>query len=153
VISVRHFNRRKEERQRFEIPLCTELTISSINQKTVSSGRIEICVKDVSIHGLRFASSLRFPVSENLLLKFQTRIMDNLITLTGKIVWRTSSPLKPFTYEYGVQLLHDEFTHSLFTKLYNDMGIWLKKIPFVPGCRFCNTESCPLYPIHRQKTK
>ncbi|WP_407638629.1 PilZ domain-containing protein [Aneurinibacillus migulanus] len=151
MISVRHLNRRKEERQVFEIPLCSELTISSINKQSVSSGRVEICIKDVSIHGLRSISSLRFPVSENLLLKFQTRIMDNLITLSGKIVWRNSSPLKPSTYEYGVQLLHDEFTRSLFTKLYNDMGVWLKKMPFIPGCRFCNTESCSLYPIHKQK--
>jgi hypothetical protein len=37
---------------------------------------------------LRFVSSPRFPVNSNLLLRFQTRIMDNLITLNGNIVWR-----------------------------------------------------------------
>jgi hypothetical protein len=153
VIIVYHTNRRKEERQFLEIPLCSEVTIGSINKQEISCGVMKICIKDVSIHGLRFISSLRFPVNSNLLLKFQTRIMDMLITLTGQIIWRSSSPFKPSTYEYGVQLLHDDFTRSLFTKLFNDMSVWLKKVPFVPGCRFCNTESCPLYSVNKQKAQ
>ncbi|MFT9849937.1 PilZ domain-containing protein [Aneurinibacillus sp. REN35] len=151
VMLLKAVNRRKEERKILVIPLCSEVSIGVINNQPISSGRMEVCVKDVSIHGLRFVSSLRFPITDNLLLKFQTRMMDQLITLTGKIVWRTSNPLKPGVYEYGVELLHDDFSQTLFTKLYNDMSVWLKKISFVPGCRFCTNENCPLYAADERK--
>lgn len=138
--------KRKEERRILHIPICSDVTIGSIHQQEVLCKSTEACIKDLSIHGLRCVSPLRFPVSPNFSLRFQTRIMDSLIDLNGTIIWRRNDPQSPDIYEYGIQLQHDEFSRSFFTKLFNDMSIWLKSSTFAPGCRFCTKETCPLYP-------
>lgn len=138
--------KRKEERRILHVPLCSDVTISSIHQQEVLCGSMESCIKDLSIHGLRCVSPLRFPVNSNFLLRFQTRIMDNLLDLNGTVVWRKNDSPSPGIYEYGIQLHHDEFSRAFFTKLFNDMGVWLKNSTFVPGCRFCSKETCLLYP-------
>ncbi|WCN38235.1 PilZ domain-containing protein [Aneurinibacillus uraniidurans] len=138
--------RRKEERRILQLPLCSDVTISSIHQQEVFCGSLETCIKDISIHGLRCISPLRFPINDNFVLRFQTRIMDTVINLDGSIAWRKDNSHTPGIYEYGIQLHHDEFSSAMFTKLFNDMGSWLKSSSFVPGCRFCVKETCPLYP-------
>jgi hypothetical protein len=86
---------------------------------------------------------LKLPVNPYIVLEFETRIMDETITLPGYLVRRNKQEEE--LYEYGVKFCFEEYEQMYLTKLLNDMTIRLPahnkrgaKPPFY--FRFCKID-------------
>ncbi|WP_025028457.1 PilZ domain-containing protein [Caldalkalibacillus mannanilyticus] len=74
-------------------------TIAELHGKPVKANSTVVSIKDISMHGLQFYSSLNFPVNEDLILDFNL-YRDQLQSLRGYIVWKQQHGEE---YKYGVQ--------------------------------------------------
>jgi PilZ domain. len=134
-------NKRKYFRVNFDIPLCTDMTISEIGGKKIKTGTSKVCVLDVGVGGLAFSSSLDFPIDNKVIFKFSAKIMGENITFLGNMVRRTT--IRPGTYKYGVQFVVDEQSETTHIRLLNKLSIGLRKN--WRNCEYssCNKDKCP----------
>jgi hypothetical protein len=92
---------------RLKVSSLSDLTIETINQESQQTEKTDVLVRNISLGGLQFESSLSFPVDDKVILKFQSESYGDL---HGVIMWKENVD-GLLQYRYGVR----------FTSLSNQM--------------------------------
>lgn len=133
----------KEKRRYFRVktfvPICSDMRIMQIKDKVVDTPFTKICVLDLSAGGFRFLSELKLPISSEVVLEFQTNILDNKLLLIGHVV--RMDIMEEYIFEYGVEFRIDENKKSQLIRLLNEMQIDLRNNKAIRGCSFCTKEN------------
>ncbi len=136
---------KKEKRKYFRInlqyPLEAFMTVSEINGKKVQLGSTKVLVENIGPGGLRFVSNIKLPARSDIVLKFQTTIIDEEMTLYGTIVYDEE---QENCYHYGVKFMVDEKQRDSLIKHFNQFQLQLKKDPLLKGHSFV-TEKVTTY--------
>ncbi|MGM0843793.1 MAG: EAL domain-containing protein [Bacillota bacterium] len=116
----------KTERRRYfriqpPVPLKGYVTISSMNQKTVTTGTNVIPITDIGPGGLAFTSHIQFPENRDILLHFSLKIVGKDILHTGKIVWKVEVDEK--CCRYGVEFQLSDEQREALTKTLNTLSL------------------------------
>lgn len=133
--------RRKYFRIDFQYPLEAMMTISELNGKKVQLGNTKVLVENLGPGGLRFLSTIKLPVGSDMVLKFQTTIDDEEMTLYGKIIHE--SEFEDLN-RYGVEFHVDEEGREHLIKSFNQLQVQLRKNTLPPGYPFI-TEKASVY--------
>ncbi|WP_162297894.1 EAL domain-containing protein [Halalkalibacillus sediminis] len=119
--------RRKYFRVNLPYPLRAEMTILSINQKKVTLGETETLIQDIGLGGLKFISHLQLMPEAEILYEFKTTLLENPLTLHGKVVWRGERAQEIF--EYGVEFSIDEYERDHLATILNKLSTKLRTNP------------------------
>lgn len=135
----------KEKRKYFRIdlqyPLEAFMTVAELNGKKVQLGNTKVVVENIGPGGLRFVSNIKLPTRSDIVLKFQTTIIDEEMTLYGTIVFDEE---QGNLYRYGVKFIVDEKQRDYLIKNFNQFQLQLKKDPLLIGHSFV-TENVATY--------
>lgn len=126
-------NRRKGFRLPFTHPLVGTMTIVSYQGKEVKMGKTSVLIEDIGIGGIRFTSNINLPVSPDIILEFETEILNEKLQLPGNIVWKETTGE---FLQYGIQFALSEIEQNKFVKLLNQLEIKMRKNPIPNGCSF-----------------
>lgn len=96
---------RKFFRIRCKVPICTQISIVKVNDKSVNTGTGHICLEDISPGGLKFLSGLDMPVSDMMTIEFKLTIKEELKAFYGYILRKEE--LDNGIYRYGVKFIND----------------------------------------------
>ncbi|MGJ9459677.1 EAL domain-containing protein [Oceanobacillus sp. CF4.6] len=121
-------NRRKYFRISLPFPLRAQLTVAELRGREVNVGRTEVIIDDIGPGGLRFLSNMKFPARSDITYKFETTIMNQNISVTGKII--RIREVKG-VHEYGLKFSLDEQERNGLVQLLNHFLIQLRNNPFV----------------------
>jgi DNA-binding response OmpR family regulator len=121
------------------VPICSDMRIMQIKDKVVDTPFTKICVLDLSAGGFRFLSELKLPISSEVVLEFQTNILDNKLLLIGHVV--RLDIMEEHIFEYGVEFRIDENKKSQLIRLLNEMQIDIRNNKTIRGCSFCTKEN------------
>lgn len=137
---------------RFDLPypLSAHMTIAEIKGQPVKLGYTEVLAMDIGIGGLCFISYLKLPVQSDMILLFETELLEKNVNFRGKIVWQ--SPYERGYYQYGIQFELDEDDEAAMTALVNKLAIMLRKKPLLTGCRFITDNPLHYLEAVRQKS-
>ncbi len=117
-------NRRDFFRITFKKPLGADMSIFKMGEKKVSLGYTEVMVFDIGAGGLRFMSDIKLPVKSDIILVFETEILDEGLNLYGKVVWMKHFEAKIF--EYGIEFVFDEKHRKSMIQLLNQLQCNIK---------------------------
>ena len=135
----------KKEENILELIYSTRLeafmTVSEINGKKVQLGSTKVLVKNIGPGGLGFVSNIKLPARSDIVLKFETTIIDEEMTLYGTIVYDEE---QGNFHRYGVKFIVDEKKRDSLIKHFNQFQLQLKKDPLVKGHSFV-TENVTTY--------
>lgn len=112
-------NRRDFFRIIFKKPLGADMSIFKVGGKKVSLGYTEVVVFDIGAGGLRFLSDIKLPVKSDIVLVFETEILDEELNLYGNVVWMKH--YKDETFEYGIEFVFDEIHRKAMLQLLNQL--------------------------------
>ena len=127
-------NARHYYRLHLDPPLCSDMTIVRVNGKTLETGAASVLIVDLGAGGLRFQTNLQLPVSPNVVLEFETIILQQTIKMFGYVV-RSISMSEDLT-EYGVQFTMDEDKIARLSQLINTLAIRKRQNRTMTGSRF-----------------
>jgi len=131
-------NRRRYFRCEFKAhPICAKLRLFSINKKEVESNYAYACIYDMGAGGLRFESSLDFPIRNDVFLQFNMVLSGKELELIGYIVRKEKKDNG--YYEYGVEFVNQQ-NDNLFSLL-NQLSVQLRKSYVHSGCEFCSLKT------------
>ena len=133
IVSPPEEEHRKYFRIDFQYPLEAMMTISELNGKKVQVGNTKVVIENLGPGGLRFLSTIKLPINSEMILKFQTTIFDEELTLYGSIVHESEDDKLS---RYGVEILVDEQGREGLIKDFNQLQVQLRKNPLLPGCPF-----------------
>ena len=114
-------NRRDFFRIKFKKPLGADMSIFKVGGKKVALGSTEVVVFDISAGGLRFLSDIKLPVKSDIILVFETEILDEELNLYGNVVWMKH--YKDDIFEYGLEFVFDEKHRESMLQLLNQLQI------------------------------
>lgn len=101
---------REESRRYFRVslpqPLQAKMTIVEIEGRQVETGKVEILIDNIGPGGLDFLASMRLPIIKKLVLEFTTQLLDEEITVNGKLI--RMKEINPGYYAYGIEFDIDE---------------------------------------------
>lgn len=117
-----------------EIPLCSDMTIVMINGKTLDIGTADVLIEDIGPGGLRFLTSLALPVNSQVVLQFETEVLNQKVKMHGFVV--RSSKLLEGINEYAVEFTMEEEKHTELARIMNRLAIRLKQSSSPPSGRF-----------------
>jgi len=112
-------NRRDFFRITFKKPLGADMSIFKVGGKKVVLGYTEVVVFDIGAGGLRFLSDIKLPVKSDIVLVFETEILDEQLNLYGNIVWMKH--YKDEVFEYGLEFIFDEKHREIMLQLLNQL--------------------------------
>lgn len=115
---------RKSLRIRPENPLCADACVVQVGDRAVHTSTTRVRILDISLGGLRFASSLKFPVNRNVTLKVLIELDFHEYILHGFIVHSIKAEVGE--YEYGLCFV--EPNEGLKEPLKKMFGRMLKKV-------------------------
>lgn len=127
-------NKRRYFRLDFYFPLSAQMTIIKIKGKDIQLGTSEVLIEDMGLGGLRFLADLKLVVNREIILEFETEILEKTIKLCGAVVWLKE--VEDGIYQYGLEFMIHETERDSLAKLLNNLSLLLKKSPVVPNCRF-----------------
>ncbi len=130
-------NKRNYYRIYFDTPLCSTMTIALVNNKPVNMGKSKVCIKDISAGGLRFICNFEMPISSNVIIDFNTKILGQALQFSGFILRK--NVIKENVWEYGVKFVAAEMTSSKYLDTLNKLAIKLNK-NYSVDCAFCSKE-------------
>ncbi|WP_099353323.1 EAL domain-containing protein [Fredinandcohnia onubensis] len=130
-------NRRRYYRINLLFPLSSQMTLTTILGNQVELGNTEILIEDIGPGGLRFLSTIQLPVRPDITYQFKTKIMGEIITLNGHVVWKEE--VKGI-FQYGLKFIMDETQRDVLVKFLNHFTLQLRNNPFVPNCDFVKEE-------------
>ncbi|WP_187442691.1 EAL domain-containing protein [Rossellomorea vietnamensis] len=107
------------------VPLQGYVTISSMNKKTVTTGKTRVPITDIGPGGLAFISHIQFPENKDILLHFSMKILGEEVVLTGKIVWK-----EEFDDEfcrYGVEFQVSEIDRESLSETLTSLSMAFKR--------------------------
>lgn len=116
--------RRKFFRINFYQYLESTLTILEIGGKRTSLANTRVLVKNIGPGGLCFVSNIRFPVKRDVILKFNTRLLDEEIEVYGCPVW--TREIHEEIYEYGIEFTFDENKRVDIIRILNQVQIKMR---------------------------
>lgn len=126
-------NLRHYFRLHLDPPLCADMTIVRVNGKMLESGVAPVLILDLGAGGLRFESNLQLPVSENVVLAFETTILQQNVKMLGYVVRCISDGVRK---EYGVKFTMDEEKIARLSQLINTLAIRKKQNREMTSSRF-----------------
>jgi diguanylate cyclase (GGDEF)-like protein/PAS domain S-box-containing protein len=112
-------NRRDFFRIKFKKPLGADMSIFKVGGKKVNLGSTEVVVFDISAGGLRFLSDIKLPVKSDIVLVFETEILDEVLNLYGNVVWMRH--YEEAIFEYGLEFVFDEKYRETMLQLLNQL--------------------------------
>lgn len=112
-------NRRDFFRITFKKPLGADMSVFKMDGKKVLLGFTEVMVFDIGAGGLRFMSDIKLPVKSDIILMFETEILDEGLNLYGKVVWMKHFEAEIF--EYGLEFVFDEKHQKSMIQLLNQL--------------------------------
>ena len=112
-------NRRDFFRITFKKPLGADMSIFKVSGKKVSLGYTEVGVFDIGAGGLRFLSDIKLPMKSDIVLVFETEILEEELNLYGNVVWMKH--YKDETFEYGIEFVFDEDHRKAMLQLLNQL--------------------------------
>ncbi|HZG70258.1 MAG TPA: EAL domain-containing protein, partial [Chondromyces sp.] len=130
-------DRRKYYRINLPFALSSNMSLTSIQGKPVKLGKTEALIEDIGPGGLKFLSAIQLPVRSDIILEFETTIMDHKVKLNGHIVWKEEIQ---GVFQYGLQFLLEESERDHFTKMLDAFSMQMENNPLVPGCSFLKEE-------------
>lgn len=130
-------NRRRYYRINLLFPLSSQMTLTTILGNKVELGNTEILIEDIGPGGLRLLSTIQLPVRPDISYQFKTKIMGEIITLNGHVVWKEE--VKGI-FQYGLKFSMDETQRDALVKFLNHFSLQLRNNPFVPNCDFVKEE-------------
>lgn len=131
-------NRRQFFRLPLPHPLSSNVTIIQIKNNAIETGKAKVLIEDISPGGLRFISNVKLPATPQVILEFETEILNNNLQLPGYIVRKV--PRDKDMYEYGVKFTLENNVHAKLISLLQLLSIRLRRTPLVGGCRFATNE-------------
>jgi hypothetical protein len=141
-------NKRKYFRIECTTPICSEVTITRINNQSVRTGSSRVCVEDIGPGGLKFVSNLDLPINPNLIIKFHIDILNNPVIIEGFIVRR--SKLKNNIYQYGVSFAIQDTEVKLLWRLLNDLEYATRKGGVKnKGSSFCSKSKLECFKLEK----
>lgn len=123
---------RKFLRIQCETPICTQISIVKFNNKTVTTGKGNICVENISFGGLMFLFTLNLPVSDNMLIEFKLTINEGNTALYGYIVRKEE--IDGGIFRYGVQFININDEEQQFISELNG----LSEDGILKNCALCS---------------
>lgn len=95
--------------------------IYKYKDKQILSRSTKVTLRDYSLKGLCFSSSLNFPVSNEVILSVEFTLFGKKIKVKGNIVWKIGSQ---HDYIYGFEIISANlFYHQLVNDLTGQKGI------------------------------
>lgn len=117
----------------FVYPLEAEMALISINGKDVELGTTKVLIEDIGIGGIRFLCNINLPVRPDLILQFETTILEQNTRVMGHIVWKQEVEE---IYQYGLEFIMSEQDRENLVKKLNSLQIQLKNDSLLPTCSF-----------------
>lgn len=133
-----HQNRRQYFRYELNKSICGDVEIVQIKGQTIQSNATKVCIEDIGPGGLRIISSLKLPVSNEIVLEFEVKLMDEFVKLLGVIVRRKE--ITDQLFEYGIQFTIFDNVQNQLTQHINSMMIRLKTRSNLSSCAFCHLQ-------------
>ncbi|MBH0230973.1 EAL domain-containing protein [Halobacillus yeomjeoni] len=132
---IKKEKKQKEERRsyfrlEFDAPLRGNMLITEVRGKAVQTGNTEILIKDISVGGLKFTSSLNLPVRPDIKMKFQIHLMGETLDVFGKVVWKNE--MKHETYDYGVEFKLNVPLQDKLAQIINKASVYQHKKKDLP---------------------
>jgi PilZ domain len=78
-------------------------------------------------------TSINLPVTSDIILRFETEILHEVIQLNGTIVWKDNNRDH---FQYGLQFILSEIEQNRIIKLMNQLELKMRSNPLPPGCKF-----------------
>jgi hypothetical protein len=128
-------NKRKHDRISCTTPICSEVTIIKVNDKKVNTGKTKVCVEDISSGGLKFISSLDLPVNPNIMVSFETIILNQELLFKGIIVRKIE--IKSSIFQYGVKFVMEDDVVKANANILNDLDYVISKKIKDTGSNLC----------------
>lgn len=125
--------RRNDPRIILQYPLSAKMSVMSIKGKKVDLGKTEVLLEELSFGGIRFLSAIDLPARPEILLQFETKIMNEKVAMTGYVVWKQEIC---DIYEYGLQFTVNEKDKEYIAKILNNFLEQSQINPLVPNCSF-----------------
>ena len=132
-------NRRNHDRLEFLYPLEAEMRLVSIAGRNMELGKSNVLVKDISIGGLRYISTLKLPVRGDVLFQFETEILGKVITLNGSIVWKEE--INEDLIEYGIKFMIGSDEQAALSNLLHTLSKLLKNSTNTPPYRMVTEDT------------
>lgn len=132
-------NQRKYYRINLTHPLSADMTIARYKGMEVALGNTEVLLEDIGLGGVRFISNIELAVIKDIILKFETEILGELVTFLGTIVWKKE--IDDGVYEYGLEFIIDESDRDELAMVLNMFSTKIRRNPVLPDCRFVTTNS------------
>ena len=133
--------RRKYFRIDFKYPLEAFMTVAELNGKKVQLGNTKVLFENMGPGGLHFISNIKLPARSDIILKFQTKVINEDMTFYGTITYDAE---QENLYRYGVKFIIDGKQRDYLIKQFNQFQLQLKKDPLLPGYPFV-TENMQTY--------
>jgi len=120
----------KENRRNFfriKLPFSLEATMEiwEVKGNKVNAGSTKVLIKDIGPGGLCFASDIKLPVKNYIILQFTFNLLEKEIKVKGYIT-RTRE-IRSNYIEYGVEFVMDENERVELIKILNQVQIKMKK--------------------------
>lgn len=116
--------------------LKADMTILSINNKKVNVGNTKVIIKDIGPGGLSFFSTIRLPVKKDIILEFNTELLEEKITVSGFL--NNVVEVEDSLNEYGVEFIIDEKSRERLTSVLNRFQVKIRKDKTLRGKNFTN---------------
>ncbi|MBS4179162.1 EAL domain-containing protein [Lederbergia citrea] len=123
-------SQRKYYRINFPYPVAANMRLLAIAGQEMQLGKSSVLIEDMSIGGLRYLSTLKLPVRDDIILEFETQIMNETIQLKGHIIWKEE--VNDEISEYGIEFIIDENERTNLDKLLNTFTILMKNPTTLP---------------------
>lgn len=118
-----------DRRQYFRIPIevgmLGQLSLYELGGKRVKTGNTEIVIENIGPGGLRFLSTLRFPVKVDFRVKWTIKFDDQYYTYIGRIVWLREQ--KKGVIRYGAIFEMEDHERAHLIQLLNSFAIHLRR--------------------------
>ncbi|WP_161974924.1 EAL domain-containing protein [Bacillus timonensis] len=135
--TAKFLNRRRYYRINLLFPISSKMTLTTILGNMVELGSTEVLIEDIGPGGLRFLSTIHLPVRPDIMYQFKTKIMGEMITLNGYVVWKEEVK---GVFQYGIKFKMEESQRDDLVKFLNHFSLQLRNNPFVPNCDFVKEE-------------
>lgn len=127
-------NQRKYYRIHLTHPLSADMTIARYKGKDISLGNSEVLLEDIGLGGVRFISNIELAVIPDIILRFETEILGEVVAFLGRIVWKKD--IDDEVYEYGLEFIIDERDRDDLAKVLNMFSTKIRHHSVLPDCRF-----------------
>lgn len=119
-------NRREYFRYAFPIPLCGEVSVAKVNNRTINSKKAHVCIRNMGGGGLLFESHLDFPCVPDLFLQFVFVLQEKEIEVQG--ILNRKEFLSTGIFQYGVTFQMGTQEQQELIRLINAVAIKGKRM-------------------------